>query len=433
MIKIKNIPKEERVKLFHNFEYYSYLIWRKDSCMKRLHDTLINSVGVENSQELWVILTHIGKCIRYGSNGYFISLKYGHYTAANKTFSVKLNSGRMKETLLELEQLGYINFYLGFYHKDRDGSLSAVQLNSSVISLFNNLVVKIQGVSRDTIDETCVEVVDKVNTKVIKRFNPKNGKVAKMKDVKYKDTRGMKGISKIKKDLQAYNKCIGNHKITVDLGNGDEPSNCIVYKRVFENDLTTCGRYYTLSTFQTLPSQYRPSIKIDGEETVELDFKNCHPRLIADVEGIILPDNFDCYDIPSLKEIGINRELTKQMLFPMLFSESMISAIRAINLKLREANITNVKGKRVVDEFMKHNSFMNEYFFSEGFYGELQFLDSSIATLIIDHFTKKDVVVLCYHDSFRVQKQYQQELYDVMKESYKAIIGSNENVLITLM
>lgn len=430
MIELKTIPKEERSKLFCNFEYFSHLIWRKDNVIRSVHNILSDSVGCGYEQELWIFLTHISRCIRYGTKGYFFSLHNDHYSAANKTYKISISSKRMKELLLKLEALGYIDFYLGFYKHNVDSSLSALSIKGGLLSLFNLDVVKLQGCRREDICDE-LEIVDTDKTTVTKKFSIQKGKVIKMKDIKLKSTRGVDGVSKLKKQLLAYNKLIESNTVTIDLGNGDEECNSIIYKRRFEDNLQTCGRYYDLSTFQTLPSEYRKTIKINGESTNEWDFSCCQPRFCADIEGINLPDNFDCYTIPSLISIGMNRDMIKSMLFPMLFSDSIVSATRSIRLKLTEFGITTVKAVYVVKEFMKHNNFLEEYFFTKDLYGELQFIDASIATLVINHFTSKEIVVLCYHDSFRIQSKYENELYQVMKDSYLAVLGCNKNMLIT--
>lgn len=430
MIELKTIPKEERSKLFCNFEYFSHLVWRKDNVIRSVHNILSDRVGDGYKQELWIVLTHISKCIRYGTKGYFFSLHNDHYSAANKTYNISISSKRMKELLLKLEALGYINFYLGFYKHNVDSSLSALSIKGGLLSLFNLDIVKLQGCRREDICDE-LEIVDTDKTTVTKKFSIQKGKVIKMKDIKLKSTRGVDGVSKLKKQLLAYNKLIESNTVTIDLGNGDEECNSIIYKRRFEDNLQTCGRYYDLSSFQTLPSEYRKTIKINDAHTVELDFSCCQPRFCADIEGIELPDNFDCYTIQSLVNVGMSRDMIKSMLFPMLFSDSVVSATRSIRLKLTEFVINDVKVAYVVKEFMKHNSFLEDYFFTKDLYGELQFIDSSIATLVINHFTSNGVVVLCYHDSFRIQSKYENELYQVMKDSYLSVLGCNKNMLIT--
>ena len=430
MIELKDIGQEERGKLLLNFEYFSNLIWRKDNVVRGVHKQLSEAVGVCYEEELWIVLTHIGKCIRYGAKGYFFSLKNDHYSAANKAYNISISPKRMKDLLLRLESLGYIDFYLGFYKHNVDSSLSALGIKDSLYALFNIDVIKKQGCPREDISDA-IEIVATEKTTVTKKFSIQRGKIVKMKDVKFKSTRGVSGVSKLKKDLLAYNKLIENNTITIDIGNGDEECNGIVYKRRFEDNLQTCGRYYDSSSFQTLPSEYRKSIKINGENTIELDFACCQPRLCADIEGIQLGESFDCYTVQSLIDLGMSRNMIKSMLFPVLFTDSIVSATRSIRLKLEEFGITNVKAAYVVKEFMNHNSFLEDYFFTKDLYGELQFIDSSIATLVINHFTNKSVVVLCYHDSFRIQSKYEDELYQVMKDSYLSVVGCNKNMLIT--
>lgn len=70
MIELKDFTKDEREVLLYNFEYYSYLIWCKSICLKHAHNTLSEVVDKKYEQELWVVLTHIGRCVRYGTTGY---------------------------------------------------------------------------------------------------------------------------------------------------------------------------------------------------------------------------------------------------------------------------------------------------------------------------------------------------------------------------
>lgn len=431
MIELKTIPKEERAKLLFNFEYYSYLMWCKSVCLKQAHIALSEVVDGKYEQELWVVLTHVGRCIRYGTDGYKFSLKDSHYSAANKFFGIKISAKRMNELLSVLHSNNYIIFYKGFYHKDADSSLSAVAICETMRCLFSVKAVEAQGAARDEVDISDIEILDKELTPVSKKYNHSKFKVEKMKKVVLKSTRGMKGVAEIKKNLKAYNLCIQSNKITINLGKGDEESNCIVYKRRFENDLNTCGRYYVKGTFQNLPSKYRPSIKINDEPTVELDIKNCHSLMLASLDDEPLSEDFDSYLIPKLLEIGVTRDIAKGMLFPILFTSSKESAIKGIRLLLRDARMEHISAAYIIDCFLEHNYFLEEYAYTESLYGYLQYLDSAIATKVINHFTSKGVVVLCYHDSFRVQKRYEDELYQVMVDSYNEVVGSISNLRIS--
>lgn len=429
MIELKSISELERKKVVCNLEYFSYLIWRKDNILKRAHNSLISVVGEKYTQELWVVLTHISQAVRYKTGGYRVSFNDHHYSAANKRFKVKLSSRRMKELLCLLHDNDYITFYLGFYHKNIASELSAVVVKDHILSLFDVERVMTQGVKREEPTDD-IEIVDGDKTVVTKTYNVVTNQMRKRKDIVFRGTRGMTGITELKRNLKAYNELIAENSVSIDMGDGDKECNTIIYKRRFLNNLYTCGRYYMKSTFQTLPSEYRKSIKINGESTVELDIKSAHCSFLATLDGIVFPDGFDCYTIPKLLEIGITRDFTKGMLFPLLFSKTKSSALRGIRLKLREFGLSHISAEYIVDSFVEHNPFIEEYLFSEQLYGELQYIDASIATLVIDHFTEKGIVVLCYHDSFVIQKKYKDQLYSKIEDSYLEVLGDTTNLTI---
>lgn len=118
------------------------------------------------------------------------------------------------------------------------------------------------------------------------------------------------------------------------------------------------------------------------------------------------------------------------MLFPLLFSKSKSGALKGIRLKLKEFGLSHLSSAYIIDCFVEHNPFIEEYLYSEELYGELQYLDSSIATLIIDYFTSKDIVVLCYHDSFVIQSKHKDELRSKMESSYLEVLGDTTNLVI---
>lgn len=428
MINLQDYTKQQRNIFFHNYEYFSNLIWSKNNFLTSVHKKLLLEVPLKYSQELWIIITHVSKCIKFNTRGYYISFTDHNYQSANKYYKIKITRLRMKELILLLEQLEYLVFYNGFYIKDVDSSLSIIEPTNKFFVLFNRDLVIQQTPNRS--DELgMIEIVDTDKSNTIKRFNIKEGKMSKFKDIVLKDTRGIRGITEIRNNLIAYNTLLQDSDITIDLGKGDEKCN-VIYKRRFEDTLTKCGRYYTMSTFQTIPSEFRPNIKINNEATIELDFKNCHPRLIADLENVILDKDFDCYSIPLFVEHGLDRNFSKSLLFPILFSGSRKDALSSVRIKLKSKGITTLTADDVLTAFTNHNSYMVEYFFQKELYQDLQYLDSSIATLIINYLTSKHIVVLCYHDSFIVQKKYKDELYNIMSDSYKEIISNNNSMLI---
>ena len=65
--------------------------------------------------------------------------------------------------------------------------------------------------------------------------------------------------------------------------------------------------------------------------------------------------------------------------------------------------------------------------FNEKLWATLQGYDSKMATYIINHFTRKGVCVLCWHDGFVIDTDYKNELAKVMEEAWVSVLGNNEH------
>mgnify|MGYP005825548303 CR=1 FL=1 len=56
-------------------------------------------------------------------------------------------------------------------------------------------------------------------------------------------------------------------------------------------------------------------------------------------------------------------------------------------------------------------------------WAELQRQDSEIAEYVLNHMKANRLLVLPVHDSFVVQDQYIHNLYTIMKEAYRMLVG----------
>jgi hypothetical protein len=65
-----------------------------------------------------------------------------------------------------------------------------------------------------------------------------------------------------------------------------------------------------------------------------------------------------------------------------------------------------------------HEHEMIARYLNSGIGSKLQNYDSHIANNILNHFTRQGKVSLCVHDSFLVEKRYQDELEEMMKYYY---------------
>lgn len=212
------------------------------------------------------------------------------------------------------------------------------------------------------------------------------------------------------------------------------------FNRIFNNDFEHGGRYYEQSgLIQGLPSSERGKILIDGNTVIEADFRYLHIALLYKDK---IPNDFDPYiinpsdlDLHDTSEIRQQlREFCKPSLNTLLNGRSYQECLGSIKHEFNEKknsgglsllpNDLNIK--KLISLIKEHNYKIKEHF-NSGVGLILQRKDSDIANLVINHFSKKGIVVIPIHDSFLIEKKNKDELIFIMRESYKQIKGDSVN------
>lgn len=199
------------------------------------------------------------------------------------------------------------------------------------------------------------------------------------------------------------------------------------YHRVFNNGtIEQGGRFYGV-WWQSVPKEYRKFITINGEPTVEIDFKSIHPSMLFAAKGIKL--DRDPYAV-DLSKYGLDKddwEANK--------SEWRKFCKRALNIAINATGKSRVPldyedsrySKLLTWEKLKNavidaNPEIREHMNSgEGI--KLQALDSKIAEKVMMSFAQDRIACLCIHDSFIVEAKYQDRLKDIMIRSYVEVVG----------
>jgi hypothetical protein len=200
--------------------------------------------------------------------------------------------------------------------------------------------------------------------------------------------------------------------------------------RVFNRGSLKCGGRFYGGQYQGFPSSQRSWILINGSPVVEYDFSSLHPTMLLNSIGKDIPD-CDIYDIYSNELL---RKAVKLIVNISINAKSMVGATRAFNNKLNNLNLDNPKHLKLFEiqnimlergltpntllrDFLKTHPDFEQFLFSDrGIH--LMRDDSDIASAILGHFHSLDIPCLCVHDSFIVQKQYEDEISSVMKDAY---------------
>ena len=195
---------------------------------------------------------------------------------------------------------------------------------------------------------------------------------------------------------------------------------------IFNRKFTLYGRLHTRGYrhYQGLNGDERKRITINDRSVVELDYSGLHPHLLYAKQGIqFFGDPYSVVD--SRTEA---RPFLKQVLLCMLNAKDEIAAERAANYwlfknhaergALKEIGIT--RARPLIEAFKSAHKPIARYFCNGKDTGlRIMNLDARIALDVVDHFAKQNIPILAIHDSFIVQEQYQAELLQTMKRTYR--------------
>ncbi|WP_273427084.1 hypothetical protein [Marinobacter sp.] len=180
--------------------------------------------------------------------------------------------------------------------------------------------------------------------------------------------------------------------------------------RQFRENFQSGGRFYCAA--QSLRKGERATITVNGEPTIELDYKSLHPRLLYNDEGIEAPA--DCYASDARP-----RELTKMVSLLSLNCKSLNQARQT--LMQREGLSSDVASEHLRRYAEEHPGIAHR-FFNSG-WRRLQFLDSQIVDAVLTKATAKGIPVLPVHDSFIVATRYADWLKQAAADGYQELTG----------
>lgn len=299
---------------------------------------------------------------------------------------------------------GYIIHHTGYFDRDtKCGKSSRMKASDSLIELI------------DSLPETMVVVDDAI-------LMARNGNYIVLKDenkkpIEYYET----DLTKVWNDLLvSYNSLVSMSRIGLSVDTDfiiNYDNNTV--RRVFNDDSFSLGGRYYGGWWQSIKKEFRKHITINKDRTVEIDYKSFHLILAYSIAGIDYFTEID--DDPYIIDhdgLGERyRTLIKIITLTCFNSKSRTSAIKSINSEIIKGNISGhptMKISQIISLCEKKHYRIANMFYSD--IGKLlQYNDSMVAHNIIKHFTDKNIVVLCIHDSFMCQEQYMEELKDYME------------------
>ena len=225
-----------------------------------------------------------------------------------------------------------------------------------------------------------------------------------------------------------YGKYAGRKQV-ISLG----PDNKFV-TRVFNEGLAAKwqrgGRFYR-GWWQQIDKEDRAKIYINDKPTLEVDFKAFHPNLLSNELGVKLSG--DPYDLGKLvlPEVIMTkdrqRDYVKLLVLMGINADSDKKAYQAFRNNDRKdklgQSLTDLQLAKLLKGYIdKHPQF--DGVLNTGQALRLMNIDSQIANLVLDHFTNKNIPVLCIHDSFIIEYDKEPELRRILNQATHQVTNS---------
>jgi len=240
------------------------------------------------------------------------------------------------------------------------------------------------------------------------------------------------------KCIDHFNIPRNKHKKTITIKNLFVHIKWNYAKRVFNNSsFSEGGRFYG-NVIQSLPNRSRKikitplrgKLIINGKETVELDYKSIHPSILYNK---FLNTTYE----GDLYEGFSDRNIVKYAFLTILNSKDVNGnknkTIKGIRKKLFDEGCFPDEGLTDeyllgVIEFIENKHPQIKPWIGSGIGIQLMRIDSDIASDVMENLRLKNIFASPVHDSFIVEKQYEEALKKEMEECYFKHVGRYPNI-----
>ena len=309
-------------------------------------------------------------------------------------------------TVRVFEKLGYLTIFPGGYFEVKQtGYLTKLKISDK----FKELVNKFNLTYQD----------------ILKRTPPISLKDSKDNELKVINS---KTTNTIRKRIERYNNLILSSDIELPIDKMDYDrrkstgfANRTYTKHYLDRSYKSGGKYYS-PCWQNLSKELRKEIKINGQETVELDFNAMHLHLLyCRVNRKLtdyIPEGMDAYQLPNR-----NRKIVKTSFTCCINNNCNKDNVNQvvgpeIAKKFPEIFKSNTSYRDILDELGSHHPEVSQFFYAQ-IGNEISNMESKVSDYIIGKLTRKNILVLNIHDSFIVSISYKDILLKTMIEAFK--------------
>jgi len=192
------------------------------------------------------------------------------------------------------------------------------------------------------------------------------------------------------------------------------------------------GRFYG-GFWQQVSETLRKDIFINGNPTIEVDYKALHVSLLYARflnEQKVWPYGEDPYDLKIQLSRSVPRDIQRKRVKSLILQSINANSRKAAFLAFRDNAKSGTPEKRLTNEYLERllNAFLEEHPELDGFIAtdtgvDLMRVDGDITEEIIRLMTKRGIPVLTIHDSYIVERHRFSDLRAVMATAAIRVAG----------
>ncbi len=191
------------------------------------------------------------------------------------------------------------------------------------------------------------------------------------------------------------------------------------YRRIFSRGRFDRGGRFYGPWWINARRAIRQHILIDNQPTVECDYSGQHLHILYSLAGLNyhrIDNTGDPYNM--VEAAVVDRDFLKVCLLVALNARSKTGALTSLRNKVQgHPELQEVDLRDLLSGFeRKHESIAHHFFSDVGV--ELQYRDSCLCEYVVRRLMEDGILGLAIHDSFIVQRPYEDRLRTIMQEAY---------------
>ncbi|GEM_PF-795760 len=363
-----------------------------------------------------------------------IMLGNSNYNVESRYNKLHLSIRNLRRAVDWLHKLEYIELHTGYHDpRTKRGKVTRIRHTEKLKAVFHDYKLSARDAQRDPNRETIILKKSNKDGEELTEGNAERNKNI----IEYDDTHKTKSL---RAALKGYNELLERSYIDIDIkfehvaiGQRINLASKQCHRVYNDGSFEKGGRFYG-AWWLGVKSNLRRYIIINGEETVELDFRAMFFAILYAMEGLNSNEIGDPYELPQYPKTGneiqdkLFRSLLKMIFMRLLNNESMASVKQSIAKELRENPqdypTDHPDTSLLISQLqMRHQPIA--HYFGTGMATELMYHESEIAEAILYPFIREKEPILCIHDSYICRASVAERLKERMQKAFMRLAAKD--------